>query len=132
MKRARVTQKHIPRIGTRMTSARKEILDAITAHRGPFTIGDIVMRVGADEASVYRTIALLKEKEYLGVIDYPDGSRRYEVTHDHHHHIICTSCGYTEHLRSDSEPSLPRTEGTHFAQISDHEVTYYGMCAKCA
>jgi Fur family transcriptional regulator, ferric uptake regulator len=115
--------------GKRMTKARKEII-ALLTHGKPLTIQMMVAKVEANEASVYRTIQLLKSEKAVEEIIFPDGSIRYVLCDMHHHHIVCTGCGYTEHVACGKEKlSMPKSK--HFKTIGDHHVTFYGRCTAC-
>ena len=54
-------------------------------------------RVGI--ASVYRVLELLSSEGLVQRIDLGSGISRYEPIHsggDHHHHLVCDSCGRVE------------------------------------
>ena len=88
--------------------------------------------VDADEVSVYRTIEMLLSEDLVEGIPLPDGTNVYALSSEHHHHIVCTSCSRVEHItcndaRSDDQPTHP-----DFRAIFGHEVTFHGICKKCA
>jgi Fe2+ or Zn2+ uptake regulation protein len=115
--------------GSRVTRAREEIVEALVSAHDPVTVADLTRRVLADEASVYRTVERLKSLGLLEEVRYPDGTTRYALVLDHHHHIVCTNCGYTAHLACVGEiapPAHPR-----FSEIVNHTITYYGLCTSC-
>jgi Fur family transcriptional regulator, ferric uptake regulator len=88
-------------------------------------------RTKANEVSVYRTISLFKETGLIEEIAYPDGSRRYALGDHHHHHVICSQCGHTEHVPCKEEDAFSSVRHTSFIRIDDHDVTYYGTCVAC-
>lgn len=119
------------RVGKRMTQGRKDIIRFLESREAPTTIKEITKHSTANEASVYRTVKLLRDEGLLHEIHYPDGIHRYELLKTHHDHVICTSCGYTEHIPCTTSVGamvqLPR-----FKTIDSHDVTYYGLCTQCA
>lgn len=134
MKRAtnHTHEKSVPvRIGMRMTKSRKEIIELISRAHTPLTIQELAGLASSNEASVYRTIKLLQEEGHLHEIHYPNGMHRYELGAKHHDHVICSSCGHTEHIAC-ALTALAPLQIPHFKEIRAHEVTYYGLCTKCA
>lgn len=120
----------LTKLGARMTKGRREIIALLEHAHTPLSVGDITRQVHANETSVYRTLTLLKEKGYVHEFHYPDGVHRYELTHAHHDHVICTSCGFTEHVPCVLNGKKPRTT-KNFSKLTSHEATYYGLCERC-
>src|SRR5215210_8432420 len=78
--------------------------------------------------TMYRTLHLLSELGIVRRMDLGDGPR-YELAGDHHHHLICESCGDISEFDEcplDSE----RLPGFGFEPRS-HSVEVYGRCAAC-
>ena len=117
--------------GYRITKARMQVLEALTTAHAPLHIQAIVEMVSVDAVSVYRIIAMLKKEHLVEEINTQGDSTRYEIAHGHHHHVVCTACNTLVHIPCDTVPVVPvAVEG--FAYIDSHELTYYGMCTKCA
>lgn len=87
-------------------------------------------------ATVYRTLDLLVELAILQKIEFGDGCSRYELSKatdgHHHHHLICLDCGevieFCDDLLEMLESAIEQKCGF---QIADHEVKFFGHCAKC-
>src|SRR3989337_873572 len=63
--------------------------------------------------TVYRTLGLFGELGIVRRLDLGDGAR-YELAEDHHHHMICESCGDISEFEPcppDPEKLLPKTLG---------------------
>jgi Fe2+ or Zn2+ uptake regulation protein len=116
--------------GKRHTKARREIFAVLEKTKSPLSIKDVVEHVSANEASVYRTIRMLESDGLVSSIRYPDGLVRYELS-DHHHHIICVACGYTEHLACHAIGGITQAKSLRFPEMLSHEITYYGRCVAC-
>jgi len=116
--------------GYRITGARKEISTVILAAKEPLTIQDLVDRVFVDEASVYRTVETLKKENLIEEILLKNERPRYASSHDHHHHVVCSDCGYIAHIACDVEPDIPKSV-KGFKCIDSHELTFYGLCSNC-
>jgi len=84
-------------------------------------------------ATVYKTVALLKELGEAVEIGFGDGSNRYDVRMpEPHPHIVCMQCRRI--IDADLEPlshlaeSLAQSTGF---QILSHRVDFYGLCPEC-
>ncbi len=55
-------------------------------------------------ATIYRTLRLLVEMEFLHELELSEGGHRFELAsqdHPDHHHLVCIRCGRTEEFESD-------------------------------
>lgn len=78
--------------------------------------------------TIYRTLDLLAEIGAVRRLDLGDGPR-YELAEDHHHHLICESCGdVTEFERCPLD--LGSLRGMDF-EVSSHTLEIYGRCGTC-
>tara|TARA_B100000745_G_C20145291_1_gene392706 strand:+ start:1964 stop:2353 length:390 start_codon:yes stop_codon:yes gene_type:complete len=115
--------------GYRITLARKALLRTLYEAATPLTIPELAARTDSNEVSVYRNIELFTIENLVEIIHTTDSLPRYALSHGHHHHIVCTDCKRIVHVPCGPEVTIP----THndFLLITDHEVTYYGLCNKC-
>ncbi|NBO64915.1 MAG: transcriptional repressor [Acidobacteria bacterium] len=130
---------HIRRAGLKKTSQREVILVTFLQTEGHLSAEDLFLLVREKDptvgfTTVYRTLKLLNEcglarEERLG-----DGRRRYEhhFNHQHHDHLICTSCGeliefYSEIIenKQDEIAELYDFQPTH------HSLRIFGLCSPC-
>lgn len=118
--------------GFRITDARRSVVEALTSSVYSRTIRDIAQSVAHDEVSVYRTISLLTTLGIAEEIEGGDGGRRYALSPEahHHHHIVCTACGFTAHVPCD-RVAPKHVRHKEFSRITEHRVTYFGVCQKC-
>ncbi len=94
---------------------------------------DAGMAVGL--ATVYRHLQRLEREGLLDALNTDDGRVAYRYCHsgDHHHHIVCRSCGRTVEVHDGSlEQWTERV--AHDAGFSDvtHRVEIFGTCGTCA
>ncbi len=114
--------------GYKATPQRLAVLGALAAeqHQSLEEIRARCPEVGL--VTIYRTLDLLSEIGAVRRLDLGDGPR-YELAEDHHHHLICESCGgVSEFERCPLE--LRRLRGVDF-EISSHTLEIYGRCADC-
>jgi len=116
--------------GYRVTRVRKELITTLASLREPLTILELAEHVDADPVSVYRNIALLLKLGHIEEIAERGKDRRYALAGSHHHHIICTNCGYVTHIPCSDRQKF-RVHHKHFSVIESHDVTFYGRCHSC-
>jgi Fur family ferric uptake transcriptional regulator len=97
---------------------------------------------GAGLATVYRTLNLLVKLGQVTRIDIGDGRSRFElsesITHEHRHHLVCTSCGkvirYAD-FPQEERVLMEKTEMTLVKKygftIERHSIVFYGLCPRC-
>jgi len=128
--------------GQRYTPLRKALVRKVRAAAHPLAIHDILASgKRLAQSSVYRNLVVL---EQAGVIRRlaatGSGFARYELAEDlteHHHHLICTSCGSVEDLPA--PVGLERTVQKATAALASrrgfrvraHRVDMLGLCSRC-
>jgi Fur family ferric uptake transcriptional regulator len=87
-------------------------------------------------ASVYRALELLDELELVHRLEVGDGGARYEPAlpgGEHHHHVICDSCGeVTAFEDSPLEDAIEELAGRLNHMVSTHDVVIHGRCRSCS
>lgn len=122
-------------ITSRMTRQRRAAVQAVERMCGAFTVDELADTVrGIDAASassstVYRAVAAMEQAGHIERVGTREGAALYARCEekDHHHHIVCESCGRVE----PAECPLPAV-GTRGFVVTRHEVTMYGICPTCA
>jgi Fur family transcriptional regulator, ferric uptake regulator len=114
--------------GYKATPQRLAVLGALAAeqHQSLEEIRARCPEVGL--VTIYRTLDLLTEIGAVRRLDLGDGPR-YELAEDHHHHLICESCGGVSEFER-CPLDLRRLRGVDF-EISSHTLEIYGRCADC-
>lgn len=84
-------------------------------------------------ATVYKTIALLKDLGEVLELGFPDGSNRYDGNKPYPHpHIVCSGCGKIvdpEVVGLDElENQIVRKTGF---KILHHRLDFFGLCEEC-
>jgi Fur family ferric uptake transcriptional regulator len=114
--------------GYKATPQRLAILRALAAeqHQSLEEIRARCPEVGL--VTIYRTLYLLSEIGAVRRLDLGDGPR-FELAEDHHHHLICESCGEVSEFEK-CPLDLRRLRDMDF-EISSHTLELYGQCADC-
>lgn len=124
--------------GLRVTAPRLAVLRA-TESMPHATADDIVTTLTAElpttsHQAVYGVLAALTGVGLVRRIEPAGSPARYERrTGDNHHHIVCTMCGTIEDVDCavGHAPCLTPSE-THGFAVATAEVTYWGICERCA
>jgi len=125
--------------GFRFTPQREMILEVLHHIPGHSTAEEIYSRVQAlssrvDIATLYRTLELLQELEFVNVIDVGAQGRRYELVgvNPPHPHLVCRSCGRI--LDLDPKELLPVAaclDRDHGFEAEVNRLTILGHCTAC-
>jgi Fe2+ or Zn2+ uptake regulation protein len=128
--------------GQRLTANRETIVGVLAAADRPLTIPDILdAGDGLAQSSVYRNLLVLEQARVVRKVVTHDEFAHFELTEDlteHHHHLICSSCGAVEDVPASAglERSLrtamdeiARTTGFH---ADGHRIDLLGLCRRCA
>ncbi len=128
--------------GGRLSAQRRAIAATICELPGAFTVEELTAassqgRGGAraGTATVYRAVGALEASGWLERVGERDGRAlftRCSAGDHHHHHLVCERCGHTEPTNCPVAvaPDDPSTRGGFV--VTRHEVTLYGLCARCA
>jgi len=85
-------------------------------------------------ATVYRTLALLVEGNFLESLDTGKGELVYEhvLGHRHHDHMVCVDCGRIEEFVDEriEQLQVEACERKGF-RLLDHDLRLFGTCAAC-
>ncbi len=115
--------------GYKATPQRTAVLRALIAeqHQSLEEIRARCPEVGL--VTVYRTLDLLGELGIVRRLDLGDGAR-YELAENHHHHVICESCGDISEFEECPLDPGRLSFGNGF-EVRSHSIEVYGRCAAC-
>jgi Fur family peroxide stress response transcriptional regulator len=122
----------------RLTPQRIELVRLLAVSEGHPSAGQLHSKIKRrfptmSHATVYKTLALLKEMDQVLEIDLRDDSRYDGNRPEPHPHLICTSCGrIIDADISIDEESLQRLEQTSGYRIHRPRIALYGLCQGCA
>ncbi|MFP5415963.1 MAG: Fur family transcriptional regulator [Actinomycetes bacterium] len=128
-----------PQRRTRQRATIAEVLTELDEFRTAQDSHDLLRHRGASVglATVYRNLQSMVEIGEVDVVRTPDGQAAYracgEATRDHHHHLICRSCGRTVEFELEGVEALIGTLAQrHSFTDVDHSLELHGVCADCA
>jgi len=121
----------------RLTPQRIELVRLIASSEGHPSASQLYERIKLQfptmsQATVYKTLVLLKDMGQVLEIDLHDDSRYDGNRPEPHPHLVCTKC----HMIIDGELDFPPSEirkmekSTGF-QIFHSQVSFFGLCPDC-
>ncbi len=126
----------------RYTKGRRALVAALREGGQPMTLPQILETGdGLAQSSAYRNLVVLEEAGVVTRIVTNDEFARYELAEaltEHHHHLICTSCGDVTDfsLGNRAETSLDRAlhrvaDEAGFT-VEAHRLDLVGTCTNCS
>jgi Fe2+ or Zn2+ uptake regulation protein len=119
--------------GLKLTPQRRAIVQLFAGDPTHPTAQEIYQRLsetipGMSFATVYNTLAKLREAGLCREIAVASGPARFDPNVDRHHHTVCDRCGAVRDVpaRGASAPAVP---GFHVRSV---EHIYRGLCDACA
>lgn len=121
--------------GLRATPQRISLLEVLKKATKPLTAEELHKKINADLVTVYRNLQNLVGAGIVQEARFKDAVVRYELSHGHHHHVVCTSCGFIEELEGCNTSPL-ENQALHaakkFSCINEHALEFFGTCVSCA
>ncbi|MDP9069965.1 MAG: transcriptional repressor [Actinomycetota bacterium] len=131
----------LQRVDQRYTAVRRAVVEVLATAARPLTMAEILEAgPGLAQSSVYRTLALLEEAGVVHRFPGPAGFARHELAEElteHHHHLVCVSCGAVEDVAASSriERTVARAVEEAAAETGfrshGHRLDLLGLCARC-
>lgn len=113
----------------RVTRARQLIIQSLLESATAISLSELATKTRVDQSTIYRNLPALQKAGVVEAISLPSHETKYALLHQHHDHAVCTTCGFIEAV---SCPSPTKVPTSHFANLTGHEVLYYGICQNCA
>ena len=122
----------------RITPQRMAVLKILAESEGHPSVEKIYEKVKkqfptTSLATVYKSVAVIKEIGEVLELGFTDGSNRYDGNKPYPHpHLICTEC------RTIMDPSLPvladvtqKLMAETGFKITNHRLDFFGICPEC-
>lgn len=129
-------------LGQRYTGRRRDLVELLAAQDRPGTIAEILSAsTGMAQSSAYRNLATLESAGVVQRIVTDGDFARFElaevVTGNHHHHLVCNSCGLVADVTMSPEVEASLESAVHEAATEEgftpdgHRLDVLGLCASC-
>lgn len=123
--------------GHRLTPQRMAVIKTLVGSDEHLSAEQIHERVKADFpmtslATIYKTVAVLKEMGEILELDFRDGSNRYEGKSYPHPHLICIKCKKISDVEVAALDELPQQVAHRTGyRIVGHRFDFFGLCPQC-
>lgn len=122
----------------KLTPQRKLLLEILFHSRKHLSAEEIFEKMTSTQPNVaigtiYRNLGQLEELGIVNQLNFKDGPSRFELSQEHHHHLICLDCGTTIDM-----PECPfsgminETAWVNKFEIKEHNFEVYGYCEDCS
>jgi Fe2+ or Zn2+ uptake regulation protein len=127
-------------IGQRYTTQRRALVEILQKAPRPLSISEI-HQAGRTlpQSSIYRNIAVLEQANVVHKLVARGDFASFELAEDlgeHHHHMICTSCGKVEDFKATAQleqaaRALTRLASRASFKVRGHRLDVVGLCKDC-
>lgn len=123
--------------GLKSTEARLALINLLKKENDPLDAFSILNNlhsegVKADQATIYRILEILTQKGVIKRLEFGEGKYRYELQKNHHHHLICSSCGKIEDVEGEYLKNLEnQIRNKKGFLVKSHSLEFFGLCRNC-
>jgi len=125
--------------GLKITPQRIAVLEEIIKDKGHRESEEIyhaikIRKTYVSRATVYRTLDILIQNNFVRKLNLGDGRARYESKIDslHHDHLICNKCGkIIEFVDEDIEQLQEKVANNFQFSLQRHIHHLFGICKEC-
>ncbi|MGE5695933.1 MAG: Fur family transcriptional regulator [Candidatus Sericytochromatia bacterium] len=121
---------------TRQRAAITALLESLDEFRSAQDIHDELRRrgEGIGLTTVYRTLQSMSAAGAVDTLRTDTGESVYRrCSTQHHHHLVCRSCGYTVEVRGGHvEVWAAEVAAKHGFSEASHTIEIFGTCQDCA
>jgi Fe2+ or Zn2+ uptake regulation protein len=126
--------------GLKVTPVRVAAFEALRTATKPLTAKEIKVFLSKrdssiDTVTVYRTLKSFEDAGLIRPLSLVGDAVSYELADDHHHHIVCLSCGLIEGFDACAFAGLGSSileNSKNFHSIARHSFELFGTCSACA
>lgn len=124
--------------GLRATKPRVRVLAILSEATVPLSVVDITGALGrprVDQVTVYRTLESFVQAGIVNHVELHQGRSFFELaTREHHHHLVCRSCGRIEDVEEcgmETVQSKIAKRSKYFRAVTSHALEFFGDCKEC-
>ncbi|MGF1536849.1 MAG: Fur family transcriptional regulator [Elainellaceae cyanobacterium] len=127
--------------GFRLTNQRKKILEIFNNAPSGYHISaeEIYQNLSRKDrigiSTIYRMLHLMVDLGLLRELDLSEDRKYYELNMpfvNHHHHLVCTQCGFVEEFEEDliTKVGMKEAQSRDFLLL-DCQFTVHAICPRC-
>jgi Fur family transcriptional regulator, ferric uptake regulator len=136
-----IVDEQLRRTRQRYTLGRRQLVQLLIDAGRPVTIPELHdLGSRQSQSSLYRNLATLEQCAVVRRLASTDDVARYELTEElseHHHHLVCSTCGRLEDVVLSAHIEKALVEAAEEARrqadfdVDSHRVELVGTCATC-
>ena len=109
-----------------------ELLSLLKKAKYPLSVPEMFFKISANKTTLYRELDWFVAQGLIIEVEFGDGKKRYEVaSRNHHHHLVCKTCGKIEDVEVDEKVLLANIKNKTRFQINNHSLEFFGKCVNC-
>jgi Fur family transcriptional regulator, ferric uptake regulator len=126
----------------RYTLGRRQLVDLLAETARPVTIPELIdLGARQSQSSLYRNLAILEQAGAVRRLTSTDDTGRFELAEElseHHHHLVCSTCGGIEDITLPEAVEDALHEAVTTAQrdrdfsVDAHHLELVGTCGTCS
>ena len=82
-------------------------------------------------ATIYKNINLMLENAFVQEVKIPNAKSVYELTKEHHSHLVCQNCGCVSDITVETHSIINATSKLTPFAIESASVIFSGFCQEC-
>jgi len=125
----------------RYTSGRRMVVSVLRQADGPVTLPELLKLAGdVPQSSAYRNLSVMEEAGIVRRLVHGGDHAHFELAEElteHHHHLICESCGSVQDFTLDAkleaalDQTFTRIASAAGATVTGHTVDLFVTCSDC-
>jgi Fur family transcriptional regulator, ferric uptake regulator len=137
-----IIDEQLRRTRQRYTLGRQQLIQLLIDAGRPLTIPELLgLGSTQSQSSLYRNLATLEQCGVVRRLASTDDVARYELAEElseHHHHLLCSSCGRLEDVVLPARIEKALADAAHEARkqadfdVDSHRFELVGTCADCS
>src|SRR3989344_367735 len=124
--------------GHKNTRVRQALIELLIQNHHPLSIAELLenlskQAIKPNKTTIYREIEFLNQQKVLEEIDFGDGKKRYEISENHHHHIICINCQKVTDVPMERDLNFKEKQiikDLGYKPIGN-SLEFFGLCSNC-
>jgi len=88
--------------------------------------------LNADRTTIYRILEKFQKAGIVQSVFLKEDRLRFELNKDHHHHLVCTSCGIIQAVHDHWLETAENEINSKYAfAVQEHTLEFFGKCKNC-
>ncbi len=124
--------------GFRLTPKREFIVNILAELGKPISVPELQSllmneKININKTTVYRELYFLRDEGIVSEVQLGKNKKYYEISHNHHHHLICTKCESISDIELDNDlkDTEQKIKKNNKFLVLNHSLEFFGLCRNC-